>query len=152
LHPIEELIVPRPIDLTKVRKSLAFQSRPPSERPGRTLELRISVSQSANETGLIWHIKGLHPQPGGEGRSASSAAAMLGILAIRLSEMEGASGDTPLPPPTPRLSSARPNDAETAHYVRSCAATTIRADVRAAMREFQQSAHDEARSRISSQR
>jgi hypothetical protein len=83
--------LPRPIDLTKVRKSLAFQPLPRSQRPSRALELRITVSESeSNDTGLVWNISGLQPGLGGKGRTASSAAAILGILGIRLSEMEAA--------------------------------------------------------------
>ncbi len=79
------------IDLTKLKKALPFQARPRSSRPGKMLDVRITVQQVDGTGGLLWDIgdtgAGLR---GGQTyvRPARTASAILGMLALRLDEME----------------------------------------------------------------
>jgi hypothetical protein len=74
--------------LTKLKEALPFRPKPRSH--GKMLDLRISV-QVTGSGELLWDIgdTGLGPR-GGQTyvRPADTAAAILGMLALRLDEME----------------------------------------------------------------
>lgn len=76
------------LDLTKLKEALPFRSKPRSD--GLTLDVRITV-QKKSGGGLLWDIgdTGLGPQ-GGQTyvRPADTSAAIIGMLALRLDEME----------------------------------------------------------------
>ncbi len=80
------------IDLTKLREALPFRAKPRSSKANKVLDVRITVQQtSSTSSGLLWDIgdTGLGPQ-GGQSyvRPAENPAGILGMLAIRLDEME----------------------------------------------------------------
>jgi hypothetical protein len=79
------------LDLTKLKEALQFQPRPRSSRPGKMLEVRITVQQVDEPGGLLWDIGDAGSGPrGGQRyvRPADTASAILGMLALRLDEME----------------------------------------------------------------
>lgn len=76
------------LDLAKLKEALPFRPKPRST--GKMLDLRISV-QPTGSGELLWDIgdTGLGPR-GGQTyvRPADTAAAILGMVALRLDEME----------------------------------------------------------------
>ena len=77
-----------PLDLSKLKDALPFRPKPRSA--GKMLDVRITVQ--ATESGeLLWDVgdTGLGPRGGQRYvRPAGTSAAILGMLALRLDEME----------------------------------------------------------------
>lgn len=79
------------IDLAKLKNSLPFGTKPRSNRPNKVLELRITVQAANTTSGLLWDIgdSGTGPQGGQQYvRNAENSAGILGMLGIRLDDME----------------------------------------------------------------
>lgn len=78
------------LDLTKLKEALPFRDKPRSN--GLVLDVRITVQQKGAGD-LLWDIgdTGLGPQGGQTyARPADTSAAIVGMLALRLDEMERA--------------------------------------------------------------
>jgi hypothetical protein len=80
------------LDLTKLRAALPFRAKPRSANANKVLDVRVTVQENARtSSGLLWDIgdTGLGPQ-GGQTyvRPSENPAGILGMLAIRLDEME----------------------------------------------------------------
>jgi hypothetical protein len=77
------------LDLSKLKEALPFRPKPRSR--GKMLDVRITVQTAPTPTGILWDIgdTGLGPR-GGQTyvRPADTAAAIVGMLALRLDEME----------------------------------------------------------------
>jgi len=80
------------LNLDKLRAALPFTAKPRSSKANKVLNVRITVQETnSTSSGLLWDIgdTGLGPQGGQTyARPAENPAGILGMLGIRLDEME----------------------------------------------------------------